>query len=115
MPYNIVMDNEPIVDQNLYQPPQPTRLRQAVGAVAGVSTGAAVYGTEAAFGYVVAEQMAAFVQSGDKVAFGSAVFCIIIILLALERGMRNNGELAIGLAASGLRAGQAVNDAIVRG
>jgi hypothetical protein len=93
---------------------QPSKLKQVGGAIAGMGTSIAVYGAEAYATYVVAEVIKAGFQSPDALISIPSTLCLLAIAaIGLIDLTQNSGEGIRSVVTSGVRAGIAVNQAIL--
>lgn len=91
----------------------PSRLRQVVGAVAGVGTATSIYGIEGYFSWAMLEVLRAGYQSPDRFASGVSIVCLLGLMgILVHDTTQNQGQFTLGMLTSGARAGLAVNEAI---
>lgn len=92
----------------------PSRLRRAIGIIAGAATSALIYSAEAYVGYVSAEIIRAGFQSPDTLPSLVSILCVLgIAALGLYDLNANRGTGLRGVLFSGVRAGQTVYQAVL--
>lgn len=85
--------------------------KEIPGLIAGVTTGAAVYGLEGAAGYVVLEMSKGGLQSPDQLASTvSAIIILAIAFLGIHDLVTNRGNAIKALITSGYKAGKYIQN-----
>ena len=97
-------------ENNPDQTPPPSNTRVFLGLAAGVSAALAIYGAEGYVSYALLEVVKAAFQSPDNFTSGAGVLSVLGIMYML---LNNSGEFPRAVLASGIRADQAVNEAIL--
>lgn len=93
---------------------QPSKLKRVSGAGAGILAGASVYGAEGFFAYVAAEICKAGFQSPDTLSSTVSILITLgIAAIGLNDLTQNSGEGMRSVVTSGVRAGIAVNQAVL--
>lgn len=93
---------------------EPSRFRRIAGAIAGIGTGATVYGAEAYIAYATIDIIKAGFQSPDALFSTVSIICLLgIAIMGLHDLTTNRGEGLHIVLFSGVSAGLAVNQAIL--
>jgi hypothetical protein len=93
---------------------QPSKLKRVSGAAAGVVAGASIYGAGGFFAYAAAEICKTGIQSPDVSISTISVLCTVAIAaIGLIDLTQKSGEGIRSVLTSGVRAGIAVNQAIL--
>jgi len=92
----------------------PSRFRRTAGAVSGIGTTLIIYGGESYLGYAIIDTVRAGFQSPDTLSSTVSALCAIgLIVLVLSDAFANRGENIKAVLLSGVRAGYAINRAVI--